>query len=339
MLLCISPLYAQESRRIPPTAKVAVVDVESGLISPKTDFIGTVYYTEVSDVASEVNGMVVEAGFEEGQAVKQGDKLAILSSDLLKKTIQSKQASLDRILSELEKARRDLRRAERLYREKLISGQAYDEYRFRVEGLEKGVLSLEAEIERLGMELEKKTIIAPFDGVVIKKYITRGEWLSPGSPVATIAKTDVVDIVVDVPEEIIRHLTKATVVDVWAGGETLKGKVFAIIPKGDTSTRTFPVKIRIQNTLSLMEGMEARVSLPAGKMEKVLIVPRDALITVSDKSTVFTVIDSRARMIPVKVMGYRGMMAGIYADGLKEGMKVVVKGNERLRDGMVVEVK
>ncbi len=84
--------------------------------------------------------------------------------------------------------------------------------------------------------------------------------------------------------------------------------------------------------------MEAQVSLPTGEKKKTFTVNRDAVITVFGNTVVFAVIDSKAKMIPVNVVGYKNMTAGVYTEGLEEGMKVVVKGNERLRDGQAVNI-
>lgn len=340
LLLSFSLLYAQENKTqgMPPP-QVVVSEVTTGMVAPESEFIGTVYYQEVSDVASEVKGLVEVVSFEEGQRVKKGHVLIKLSSDLLEKTLQAAKASHGQVLSDLERARKDLKRAENLYREELVSEQSYDEHRFRVKSLEKKSASLRADVERIEIELQKKVIKAPFNGVVLKKHVDRGEWLSSGVIVATIARDEVVDVIVEVPEGVIKAIKPGVDVKVKAGGKETKGKVFAIIPRGDISTRTFPVKIRVQNNLSFIEGMEARVGLPVGEKKKTLIVPRDAVITMYGKTIIFTVIDSKARIIPVRVIGYKGMTAGIYADGLTEGMKVVVKGNERLRDGQMVEIK
>lgn len=310
VLLCsFSSLYAQENKTqgMPP-AKVVVSEVSTSIVAPEAEFIGTVYYQEVSDVASEVNGKVEVVSFEEGQRVKKGDVLIKLNSDLL--------------LSDLEKAALDLDRAENLYKEDLISERAYDERRF--------------EVERLEIILSKKTLKAPFKGVIVKKHVERGEWLSPGTTVATIARDDVIDIIVEVPESIVNIITPGMKVKVTAGGKEINGKILVIIPQGNISTRTFPVKIRAKNKLSLIEGMEARVTLPTAQKKKALTVPRDAVITVFGNTVVFAVIESKAKMIPVKVIGYQGMGVGVDADGLVEGMKVVTKGNERLRDGQTV---
>jgi multidrug efflux pump subunit AcrA (membrane-fusion protein) len=104
------------------------------------------------------------------------------------------------------------------------------------------------------------------------------------------------------------------------------------------ATRTFPLKIRVKNSANLKEGMQARVALPVAEKKEALIVPRDALITMFGKTVIFAVIDSKAKMIPVAVIGYEDAAAGVNASGLEEGMKVVVKGNERLREGQGVSL-
>jgi multidrug efflux pump subunit AcrA (membrane-fusion protein) len=71
---------------------------------------------------------------------------------------------------------------------------------------------------------------------------------------------------------------------------------------------------------------------------KSLVVPRDAVITVFGTPVVFVVVDSKAKTIPVKIIGYQGSMVGIEGEGLSGGMKLVVKGNERLRDDQIVTV-
>jgi RND family efflux transporter MFP subunit len=330
---------AQENKQQEmPAAQVVVSEVTSGLIAPETEFIGTVYYQEVSDVAAEVDGMVEKVHFEEGQKVKKKDMLVKLSSDLLEKKLQATRASYEQVLSDLEKARRDLKRAETLFEEELISEQLYDDRRFNVNGLEKKSLSVKAEVESLEIELTKKVINAPYYGVVIKRHVDRGEWVDPGTPVATIAKNNVIDIVAEVPEQVIKALKQGIEVNVMAGGQEITGKIFSIIPRGDISTRTVPVKVRVKNRFSLIEGMEARVVLPVEKQQKTLTVQRDAVISVFGTLAVFAVIDAKAKMVPVRVIGYKGLTAGVSAEGLSEGMKIVVKGNERLMDGQPVQI-
>lgn len=327
-------VYAEEKKpKGPPPAMVVVSTINSGKIAPDAEFIGTVYYREVSEVASEVSGKVKTVNFEEGDRVKSGDLLLKIDSAILGKEIKARKASREEVGAELENARLDLKRAEGLHSEELLSDKDYDRYTFEVKGLEKKALAMDAEIERLEIELRKKSVVAPFSGVILKRHADRGEWLSPGAPVAVVAYDAIVDVVVNVPQGAVPFIRPGAPVTVTSGKKALKGKVFAVIPGGDIATRTFPVKIRLKNKNRLKEGMDAKARLPVGAKMKALLVNRDALIPVFGQTVVYAVIDSKAVMFPVKVIGYAGMKAGIKAKGLKEGMMVVVKGNERLQGG------
>jgi RND family efflux transporter MFP subunit len=331
--------YSQDDSMAMPPANVVVSSVSTGMVAPEAEFIGTVYYQETSEIAAEISGKAEVVNFEEGDRVKKGDVLVRLDHELLEKTLQATQARHEQVMLDLEQAEIELKRAEQLFSDNLISEQSYDEKRFRAKGLQKNVLSLKFEVERLEIELRKKSIKAPYDGIVIKKNVDRGEWLSPDSTAMTIAKDDYMLPVVNVPENIIDFIRKDQPVEVRIGIHTVQGKVVAVIPIGDISTRTFPVKIGIRNTRSFIEGMEARFRLPSGEKKETLVVSRDAVISMFGMTVVFAVIDSKAKMIPVKVAGYEGDKAGIYAEGISEGMKVVIKGNERLQDGQAVIIK
>jgi membrane fusion protein (multidrug efflux system) len=328
--------WGQQKAKGPPPANVSVAEVKSGRFAPQSEFIGTVFYQEISETASEISGLASDIRFEEGQRVKKGQVLVALRSDILRKRLQAAKLNYEQALSELEIARIDLKRREKLYQKKSISEQTYDENRYRVIGSEKRAASLNAQVEQLSIELKNKIIRAPFDGVVIKRHVDRGEWISEGETVAVIGKDDVIDIVTELPEKIIAYVKIGMPVSAVVNGNEFSGTVIAIVPKGDVSTRTFPVKIRTPNQFSLIEGMSARVTMPRGEIKKTLIVPRDAVITKFGKTVVFTAVDSKAAMLPVRIIGFEGLDAGVAAPGLKEGMLVVVEGNERLRNGQAV---
>jgi RND family efflux transporter MFP subunit len=331
----LSPAENEEKQQI-LTANVVVSKVTTGTIIPEEEFIGTVYYPEVSDVSAEVSGAVEVTKFEEGQRIAEGEALVKLNSDLLEKKLQARVASYEQVLSDLERARNDFERIENLYKKKIVAEKDFDDQWFQVKGLEKKTAALKAEVEHLEIELKKTLITSSFNGVIIKKHVARGEWLSPGKTVATIARDDAVDIIVEVPQEVARYLKPGMSVKATTAGMEKSGIITAIIPRGDIATRTFPIKIRINNSASLMEGMEARVRLPVGEKIATLLVPRDAVLNMFGRTVVFAVADSKAMIIPTQVVGYKGMKAGINAQKISEGMKVVVKGNERLRNGQPV---
>jgi RND family efflux transporter MFP subunit len=334
--LFVMDLWGQDKPKGPPPAVVSVAPIKSGTVVPQAEFIGTVFYEEVSDVASEVSGRVEEVRFEDGQRIKMNQVLIKLGADILNQRLLATSATYEQALSELEIARIEFKRREKLFQTKAISEQIYDENRFRVKGIEKRAESLKAEVERIEIELQKKIIRAPFDGIVIKRHVDRGEWLAEGATVAILGKDDVVDIVADVSEKFIPYIKAGMPVKATINGHEISGSVLAVVPRGDVSTRTFPVKIRTPNTQALIEGMTAKVVLPVGKPRNTLVVPRDAVITVFGQTVVYAIKDSQAQMIPVAIVGYQGLDVGIEGAGLADSMQVVVKGNERLRNGQMV---
>jgi len=325
-----------EKAKTPPPFLVAGETIREGRLQPFQEMVGTVFYARVSRVAAEVAGLVSEVGFEEGQRVTAGRPLVTLVADLLETEISETQASHGQALIELEQAQRNLDRMASLIQDKAVSEALYDEHRFRVKGLEKKVENLAAFLRRLELERKKMTIRSPFSGLIMKKLVEKGEWVDAGGPVAELADDSAIDVVVDVPQEMLRHLQQGCTLDVKCGFLDLEGRFISFIPQGDVATRTFSVKVRLSNKDHLVEGMEARVKLPAGPQIEGLLVSRDAVVEKSGRQVVFVADNGTARMIPVKITGYAGLEVGIAGEGLAPGQSVITKGNERVRDGQAV---
>lgn len=336
--VCFAQSQDKSAPKGPPPAVVVVSPINTGEVQPMAEFVGTIYYKKVSNVASEVDGRVENVFFDEGQDVMEGQKLVALNTDILDTEIKKTKATYEQALAEVEKARKDYHRISNLYKAESISESVYDEHRLNVRSLEKKLVSLKASLDRAVIEKEKKTIYAPFSGIVLDKSVENGEWVSEGSTVATIGMNQEVDIVVNVPEEVLGYLKKGDQVTVKKAGEEFTGIFETLIPKGDVATRTFTVKIRMSNTQGFFEGMEASVLLPAGEKIEGLLVLRDAVIDKFGRNVVFVVQESKAKMIPVEITGFQGMMVGIAGPGVEAGMQAIVKGNERVREGQLVNV-
>jgi len=322
----------------PPPALVEVAQIVHGEAEPMVEFVGTVYYARKSDVAAEVEGVVEQVFFEEGYRVKSGDPLVSLGSDILDTVISATRADYELVLVELEQAKKELTRREPLYKEGSVSESAYDEYFFKSKMLGNRALSIKASLDRLLLEKKKKKIRAPFDGIVVQKNADKGEWVDDGGMVAVVADDSSVDIVVNVPAGMLKYLKPGKKLTVKNEGAEFSGKFLTYVPKGDVATRTFDVKIRMQNAAGLVEGMEARALVPSAEKSAGLKVPRDALIDKFGQNVIWLVKDSNAKMVPVQVTGYEGMYVGIAGAGLEVGGTVVVKGNERLREGQPVRI-
>lgn len=323
----------------PPPALVVVAPVNSGEVEAMLELIGTVYHARVSRVAAEVDGLVERVSIEAGQRVEPGTLLARLSTDILNTVIAGTKAEFAQVQIELEKVGKDLARIRPLFQEASVAESVYDEHYYNEKRLRERIHVIQADLQRLYLEKKKKSIVAPFAGVVVEKTVERGEWVSVGDTVAVVADDSEVDVVVDVPAEMLQYLTKDRMFAVQSSGHKLMGRFISYVPKGDVATRTFAVKLRLKNTVNLVEGMAARALLPLAAKNTGLLVPRDAIIDKYGRNVLFVVLAGKAKMVPVTVTGYSGMQVGVTGAGLAEGQQVVVKGNERLQDGQSVRVK
>lgn len=319
-------------------AKVVVGEAHEGVLSPQAEYRGSVYFKEVSDVATEVNGKVTAVRFEEGDHVRRGQLLLQLDDDLLQMDLGAVRAMLDRDRTELEDAIVRFDRAKDLVDQGLATPEQYDEYRFDVQSLRFQVIARQAELERIEAVIGKGSIYAPFDGIVLDRSSEVGEWKSAGDTIGTIALESEYRVVVDVPETTVVWVKKDEQVELLIGGEKIVGTVTTVIPQGDIATRTFPVKIRLESDRPLLEGMTVIARLPVGERVSSLMVSRDALLLKFGGNVVFTVRDGVAMQHFVDVIGYDGMYAGISSNELSATDTFIVTGHERLRSGDRVEV-
>ncbi|NCC26149.1 MAG: efflux RND transporter periplasmic adaptor subunit [Deltaproteobacteria bacterium] len=195
-----------------------------------------------------------------------------------------------------------------------------------------------ADLEARLLERDKKTVRADFDGVVIEKGAEVGEWLAVGGLVARVADDRNVEGEIPLPQQFLEHVANGAEVEVTVNGRPMKGVIRAAIPLADKNSRTVPVRVRLSSDQGLAAGTEAMVTLPVGEAVRAMIVLRDALVDKGMGPMVVAVQDGAARMVPVRPLVYAGNRVGIESEGLQDGDRVVVKGNERLQPGQPLAV-
>lgn len=207
----------------------------------------------------------------------------------------------------------------------------------------------EAQVELIEDRIKKYTIFAPFHGYVTAEHTEVGEWVSSADPIADVIALDRVEVLCNVPAEQAVRLKRGVEIRVEfqeLPGEVFTGAVDRVVPIADSRTRTFPVNILLENRIVdehpvLMAGMLARAVLPTGNAAIMPLVPKDALVLNGSRRYVFVVESdsSRAgqtvRSVPVTLGVADGGLVQVDGD-LQAGDLVVVRGNERLKDGQAV---
>lgn len=327
----------QKSQR--PPLLVTTVEVEEGAIQKMSDFVGTTYFARISKVATDLEGLVTRINFDEGDRVKKGDELVQLDSQILEAEIAGAWAAFEQNQVDLENARRDFERIDGLFKEGSISETDHDSYRSQKLRLEKLSAEIQSRHDKLLISKDKKSIKAPFGGIVVLQPIEVGEWVAKGGNVIVIADDSMIEVEVDVPIGVLENLEKGREVRIRVNNREYVGTFTSFIPRGDTSTRTFTAKFSLQNSNGIVEGLEAFVSLPDGGETNGLLIPRDAVVDKYGKTMVFRVLDGKAVEVPVQVKGYVGLQAVVTGSGLEPGQEIVVKGCKRVEDGMSLQFR
>jgi HlyD family secretion protein len=195
-------------------------------------------------------------------------------------------------------------------------------------------------VERLGDELRRMTIVAPFTGFLVRKRVEIGAWLRPGDPVADLIDLDPVVVVGPVNERETSRLRSGARARVTLDAypdRTFSGELTHVVPQADRESRAFPVKVRVRNPEHLLKsGMFARVALETPGNRQAVHVPKDALVRRDGASLVFVVENGVARARPVRTGQVAGGLVEVLDGALAAGQEVVVVGNDALQDGAKV---
>jgi len=118
----------------------------------------------------------------------------------------------------------------------------------------------------------------------------------------------------------------------------MMGTIDSLSPKADAKTKNVFLKIKIPMLTKVAQNMSATVFIATGNKQKLFMIPRDALIRFQGNDFVYTVKEKKAVRLMVNIKAYQGNLIGTDNVHFKEGMPIVVDGNERLRPGQSVVI-
>ena len=209
------------------------------------------------------------------------------------------------------------------------------------EPVEKGQLIALIDRDETGLKYELAKVSSPIYGVVGKVFLDKGEnILAQSTAVAMVVDMREAVVRIDIPEQDIPYVSKgcpaALKLDSYPE-EVFEGEVSKVSEVLDAATRTLNIEITIANPDNkLKSGMFSRIDILAGKRQGVLALPQDALSKEDSSYYAFVVEGDKARKVKVKV-GISNDKVEI-VEGLEENQKVIVFGQQGLRDGALVKV-
>jgi len=320
---------------LPPVA-VTTVTVKPEKWSSTFNVIGTMAAVQGVTVSADLPGTVDKIHFESGQWVKQGDILVELDTRQEKAQLANMEAARDL-------AHINFGRMQQLVQQGVLAKSDYDT------AISSQKVS-DAQVAEVKATIDRKTIRAPFSGVLGIRQVNLGQYLSAGSAIVALQSLDPIYVNFGVPQQDAGQIKMGSTIRIIsqeAKERTYTGKVTAFDSVVNESTRNIQVQATLSNPGGrLRGGMFVQVDVNTGADRTVISVPASAINYAPYGDSVFIVGDMKdpkgntyrgVRQQFVKVAGSRGDQVGIIS-GLNPGDEVVSSGVFKLRNGAAIQV-
>ena len=319
----------------PPPEAVTTIVARPERWDASLSAIGTATAVRGVTVSADLPGIVVRIDFESGRTVQQGDLLFKLDT-------RQEDAQLRAATAELELARLQLDRMSGLREKRVVSQAEYD-------AASASFTQAEARVGEIRATIDRKTIRAPFTGILGIRQVDLGQYLTPGLAVVSLQALDPIYVDFAVPQQQVGQLRAGTELSVLieGAGHELHGRITAIDSIVDEATRNVRVQATFDNpNEALRPGMFVKVSVALGRGREVVPVPASAISYAPYGNSVFIVEDFEGpdgsiyrgvRQQFVEIGDARGDQVAVLA-GVKPGEEVVTSGVFKLRNGVAVIV-
>jgi len=329
-----------------PLAPVELAPVERRDIVETLRLSGSLTSPFTSSLSPDFEGRLVSLAVDAGDRVQQGDILFKLDDELARLELAQATAAEHEAEADLADAKRRVVEVR-----KLVTEKTFPESEAR--SLEALVTRNQAILERRRAErayaaatLERHVLKAPFSGVIAERGADLGERVDTDSRVLLLVAIDRLQLDLRVPQQYFQRVKTGTELSLQLDalpGQTIAARVSQVVPVSDPDARTFLVRAQVNNpAVRLTPGMSVRAVIRIGTDRQAEVVPRDALIRYPDGRTVVWVAAVEGDRYVVEE---RQVKTGLtfdgkveIIDGLSAGERVVIRGNEALRQGQQVRI-
>ena len=307
---------------------VEVAHLERGPIEAVLRFSTNLEAEEAVGVYAQASRQVRTLGVEEGGRVQKGQVLLRLQDD-------EQRTHLARVKAQLDRARREFGRQERLYEQELISEQTYNDSRYELE-------QLELEIEDAERELSYTEVRAPISGTITQRMVSVGDTVTVNQHLFAMVDFDSIVARVYVPEKELARLEPGQPARIVAPAlgvdSTYRGTIDRLSPVVDPRSGTVKVTVAIPRQQGLRPGMYVDVKLVTAVRDDAVLVPKRALVYDDDQTFVYRMTEEKRveRVYVVAALQNETMVEP--RGGLEAGDAVVVAGQAGLKDGALVRL-
>lgn len=240
-------------------------------------YAGRVEAKQTVNLSFEQPGKVEEVLVEEGDFVKEGDVIAKLDTALLLASRDQTSGTVARIGAQLELAKLTEARQKELFEQGHSSEQQYDEARLNRQSLDAQLAETRAALQSIEINIEKSSLLAPFDGQIGARSVDTGGVLNAGMTVVTILETGVQQARISVPSNRVA-VVQASDLSVTYRGTPIAATVAAVRADVNPITRTQDILLNIQSETPIAFGDLVELSLPETRVQQGYWVPVEALV-------------------------------------------------------------
>lgn len=311
----------------PESVAVEAVPVTRGELVAHYSATASLQAEHAASVIAELPGTVLSIDVEEGDHVRKGQVLARLDADRSRLTLRQNEAELDKLQN-------DLDRNGRLIERKLIPATTFDQSQSQF-------LAQRADTELARMKVRKSDITAPFDGIITRRWIKRGQFMAANSKAFDIADFSDLTTRLSIPERDAAALKVGQAVGISVDAlpdQKFSGVIQRIAPIVDEASGTIAVTVAADNaSKSLRPGLFCRLDIAFDRVADAVLLPKAALQGGGDDSVVYVIKDGKAVRTHVTLGRENGARVQVL-DGVAPGAMVVTAGQAALRDGADVQV-
>ena len=292
------------------------------------------------------NGYVAKFTVDIGSHVKAGQSMAIIETPELDQDLSVARATLQQVLATSELTRTTLDRWKGMISSGAVTKQEFDEKSAAYNVSTANVSAARATLERLTQLKKFGNIVAPFAGVVTSRAIDVGMLVSSTiatgtRPLFTIAQTDTMRVITQVPQDAAPGIRVGQDVDVLVqelGNSAFHGKISRTSEAIDPTTRTLQTSILVLNSDGrLRPGMYAQVKFTTQRSQTALVIPANTLIIRADGPQAAVVRDGKVHI--AKLTLGRDFGTSIEAlSGLKAGDQIIINPGDDVAEGLAVRV-
>lgn len=332
-----------------PAASVSAYTVERQEVTGTDTYPGTVVPLHEVELRPQVSGYITNIYVQDGQEVKEGQKLYEIDRSKYQAAYEQAEASLRSARANLQRVEQDLERYERLLEQEAIARQQVDYARTDLQTARSQVASAEAQLQSASTDLRYSIVTAPFSGRVGISQVRIGAQVSPGQPLLnTISSEDPIAVDFVINEHEIPRFTRmrnnqqadSAFMLRLSNRETYAhpGTLSAIDRAVNRQTGTITVRLTYPNPeRRLIAGMTVRVNVQNQDVGRQLVIPFKAVTEQLGEFYVYVIEDGVVHQQNVD-LGTRFGADIVVREGLSEGDVIAVDGIQRLREGASVQV-